>query len=359
MRPSPNARRGTGRCGCRPQRRSGRLRWGCSGSAGIMERPPRLPSRHTARRARGSERAGDVQGATDFRRQLPAGLHRGTAGDTGPQLIVVTPFARISHLGTLFQAVVGATAMAVSARRGRVRVRESGSRMQTLTEGEGVEMLRGRTVQRMTVAPGSGKLGPAGNASARFPDRWAAAVGVSRLVCARDGVEAGVRGGGSRDGHSAHHALGEHCGPKAGLRPNQALAAVMATTRFEHDTYVPGELRIRMRGRADRAREPDRRFQLRRARNLAAVQAVAGAVRRGCGNRNEPRRWSPRSLARMAAHQNSADSSANTSRPKGSYTPASRLPLINSGLELNPMIGGCLPRRLFTPRCRCRCGVKS
>jgi len=40
-------------------------------------------------------------------------------------------------------------------------------------------------------------------------------------------------------------------GSIAGMTPDQALVAVMATTHFEYDRKVPGELRIRMRLRAD------------------------------------------------------------------------------------------------------------
>jgi hypothetical protein len=40
-------------------------------------------------------------------------------------------------------------------------------------------------------------------------------------------------------------------GSVAGMTPDQALDAVMASTRFEYDKKIPGELRISMRVRAD------------------------------------------------------------------------------------------------------------
>ncbi len=159
-----------------------------------------------------------------------------------PPLIVNTPFGWISHLGTQFQVRVDSAAMAVSVRSGQVRVRDVSGKVQHLIAGQEVDVLRGGQVQRRAVSP----YGPQwawvdalvpdlpidGRPLSAFLDWYAHEMGL-RLVLVGRGTANAVR----------HTRLS---GSIAGLTPSQALVAIMATTRFEYDTKVPGELRIRM-----------------------------------------------------------------------------------------------------------------
>jgi ferric-dicitrate binding protein FerR (iron transport regulator) len=162
----------------------------------------------------------------------------------GPSLVVGTPFGRVSHLGTQFQLGVASESMDVSVRSGRVRVTESDGRAQILARGQGIEVSGNGAVRRIAVAPyGAGwawvdTLEPDfpidGRSLAEFLSWYTRETGL-RLVLLGGMTAAAV-------GHTTLS------GSIAGLTPNQALAAVMATTGFEYDMTVPGELRIRMRG---------------------------------------------------------------------------------------------------------------
>ncbi len=165
----------------------------------------------------------------------------------GPPLIVRTPFGRVSHLGTQFQVVVGSTGMAVSVRSGHVRVTESGGRAERLTLGEGVEVRRGGGVERIAIKPYGPEWAWAdslvpdlpidGRPLSQFLDWYARETGL-KLVLLGPGTATALR----------HTILS---GSIAGLTPDEALEAVMASTRFVYDRKRPGELRIRMRGRAN------------------------------------------------------------------------------------------------------------
>lgn len=174
-------------------------------------------------------------------------VETGEAGHGGAPLVVTTPFGRIAHLGTQFQVVVDRTDLAVSVRSGHVRVTDASGRVQRLAAGEGVEVLRGGAVRRMAVRP----YGPDWAwADELVPDlpidgrplsdflAWYARETGLKLVLVGPGTAAAVR----------HTMLS---GSIAGMTPDQALVAVMATTHFEYDRNIPGELRIRMPHRAD------------------------------------------------------------------------------------------------------------
>lgn len=170
-------------------------------------------------------------------------VETGGSRHAGGPLIVETSFGRIAHLGTQFQVVVDSADMAVSVRSGHVQVRDRTGDVQRLTAGQEVKVLRGGAVQRMSVKP----YGPQWAwANALLPDlpidgrplsdflAWYTREMGLRLILVGPGTAVAVR----------HTLLS---GSIAGMTPNQALAAVMATTRFEYDTKVPGELRIRIR----------------------------------------------------------------------------------------------------------------
>lgn len=162
----------------------------------------------------------------------------------GSPLVVDTPFGRVSHLGTQFQLAVAPGRMEVSVRSGRVTVTEGNGGAQMLTRGEGVEVLRSGEVRRVAVTPYGASwawvdtLEPDfpidGRSLADFLSWYTRETGLKLVLLGRATTAAldRTRLSGSIDG----------------LTPDQALAAVMATTSFEYDMSVPGELRIRMRG---------------------------------------------------------------------------------------------------------------
>ncbi len=167
--------------------------------------------------------------------------------ESAPPLIVVTRFGRVSHLGTQFQVVVDPQGMAVSVRSGHVRVRDASGLTQRLVSGQGVDVQSGGRVRRLSVSP----YGPDWAwANSLVPDlpidgrplsdflRWYTREMGLKLILLGPGTAVAVQ----------HTVLS---GSIAGMTPNQALDAVMASTRFEYDKNVPGELRIRMRSEAD------------------------------------------------------------------------------------------------------------
>ncbi|MHB1869840.1 MAG: FecR family protein [Steroidobacteraceae bacterium] len=167
--------------------------------------------------------------------------------ESAPPLIVETPFGRVSHLGTQFQVVVDRQGMAVSVRSGHVRVKDASGQAQRLSAGQGVDVQRGGGVQRLSVSPygpewaWANSLVPDlpidGRPLSDFLSWYAREMGV-KLVLLGPGTATAVK----------HTVLS---GSVAGMTPDQALDAVMASTRFEYDKKIPGELRISMRVRAD------------------------------------------------------------------------------------------------------------
>ncbi len=166
----------------------------------------------------------------------------------GPTFVVATPFGRVSHLGTEFQVVVASGSMDVSVRSGRVRVAEANGPVNTLTRGEGVEVVRGGTVRRIAVTPYGASWSWVDTLEPDFPIDGRSLADFLAWYARETGLRLVLLGG--RTAAAVGHTT--LSGSIAGLTPNQALAAVMATTGFEYDMTVPGELRIRMRGAARR-----------------------------------------------------------------------------------------------------------
>ncbi|HUY84581.1 MAG TPA: FecR family protein [Steroidobacteraceae bacterium] len=159
-------------------------------------------------------------------------------------LVVDTPFGRVNHLGTQFQVAVHSSSMAVSVRSGRVLVTEPGGQTQTLARGQGIAVYRDGTIDRLAIAPYGANWRWVNTLMPDFPIdgrplseflAWYTRETGRTLVLldpASQAAMARVRLSGSIEG----------------LTPSQALTAVMATTRFEYDMSVPGELRIGIRG---------------------------------------------------------------------------------------------------------------
>ncbi len=161
-------------------------------------------------------------------------------------LVVDTAFGRVTHLGTQFQVRVDSAAMSVSVRDGKVLVSEARGQMQTITRGQGVEVFRGGAVTRVAVEPYGSQwnwvsdfapnFSIDGRPLSAFLVWYARETGIT-LVLHSPVTQADL----DRTTLS---------GSISGLSPAQSLAAVMATTRFEYDMNVPGELRIESRGTA-------------------------------------------------------------------------------------------------------------
>jgi ferric-dicitrate binding protein FerR (iron transport regulator) len=162
----------------------------------------------------------------------------------GPSLVAETPFGRVSHLGTQFQIVVDSESMDVSVRSGSVRVTEGKRGAQVLTRGEGVEVLRNGAVHRVSVPTYGPSWAWVDTLEPDFPIDGRSLAEFLAWYTRETGLRL-VLMGGVTTAAIGHTTLS---GSIAGLTPNQALAAVVATTGFEYDMTVPGELRIRMRG---------------------------------------------------------------------------------------------------------------
>lgn len=167
-------------------------------------------------------------------------------GHVGSALIVNTPFGRISHLGTQFQVVVNPTSMAVSVRSGHVRVNESNGRRQRLAIGQGLEVTRGGGIRRITVQPYGASWAWADSLVPVFPIDGRPLSDFLAWYTYEMGLKLVMVGPGTAA--AARHTL--LSGSISGLTPNQALATVMASTRFEYNEHVRGELQVRMRAHA-------------------------------------------------------------------------------------------------------------
>ena len=168
----------------------------------------------------------------------------------GPPLVVDTPFGRVSHFGTQFQVLVASQSMDVSVRSGRVSVTESDGLRQRLERGEGIEVLRDGAVHRISVSPFGASWAWVNTLEPDFPIDGRSLADFLAWYARETGLKL-VLLGGTTAVAVGHTTLS---GSIAGLTPNQALAAVVATTGFEYDMTVPGELRIRLRGAAPRGR---------------------------------------------------------------------------------------------------------
>lgn len=167
---------------------------------------------------------------------------------TGPSLVVDTPFGRVSHLGTQFQVVVVSASMDVSVRSGQVRITEDNGQAQVLARGEGADVSGNGAVRRFAVAPYGASWTWVNTLEPDFPIDGRSLSDFLAWYTRETGLRLVLLGGRTADAVS-HTTLS---GNIAGMTPDQALVAVMATTGLEYDMSVPGELRIRMRGAAAR-----------------------------------------------------------------------------------------------------------
>ncbi len=158
-------------------------------------------------------------------------------------LVIDTAFGLVTHLGTQFQVRVGPAAMSVSVRDGKVLVSRADGRAFTIARGQGLRVSSDGGVNRLDVTPYGTDWAWVSEFSPSFPIdgrplsaflSWYARETGLTLVLPDPGIRAEL----DRTILS---------GNVIGLSPAQALAAVMATTRFEYDMNTPGELRIEIR----------------------------------------------------------------------------------------------------------------
>ena len=176
--------------------------------------------------------------------------------DTGPSaarvgsLTVATPLGDLTHLGTQFQVRLDpGPSMSVNVREGLVRMEGLGL-AQTLGRREGVDVTPGGAVTHRIVEPYDALWSWVNAFVPNFPiegqplsvflDWFVRETGRSLVF-----VPPVTRADTDQTTLS---------GSISGLTPGQALAAVLATTRFRYDVTVSGELRIGLNATADNGR---------------------------------------------------------------------------------------------------------
>jgi len=153
------------------------------------------------------------------------------------RLVVQTQFGTLEHIGTQYQAQLAGEALTVSVREGRVAI-DADTRLETQA-GEGVTLDARGTVSRETIAPHDARWQWAVDAAPAF------AIEARTLAAFLDWI---ARETGKTVTYGSPAARTEAStvilhGSIDGLTPDQALAAVLATTRFRH-TVVGATIQI-------------------------------------------------------------------------------------------------------------------
>ena len=158
-------------------------------------------------------------------------------------LVVDTAFGRVTHLGTQFQVRVDATAMSVAVRDGKVLVSRAGGQAITIARGQGLRVSNDGEISRVSVAPYGANWAWVSEFSPNFPIDGRPLSAFLSWYSRETGLKLVLRNPVTQ----ADLDRTILSGSIIGLSPAQALAAVMATTHFEYDMNVPGELRIEIR----------------------------------------------------------------------------------------------------------------
>ena len=170
-------------------------------------------------------------------------LDSGRSGAHAGSLWVATAFGRLAHIGTQFQVRVDpGHSMSVSVREGRVQLDAPGQ-TQTIARGERLDVAPGGGVTHGTVETCDASWAWA---SALVPDFPIEGRPLSAFLdwFARETGRILVFLPPTTRADSDRTTLS---GSISGLTPQQALDAVLATTRFRYDVTVPGQLRIGLR----------------------------------------------------------------------------------------------------------------
>ncbi len=158
-------------------------------------------------------------------------------------LVIDTAFGRVTHLGTQFQVRVDPAAMAVSVRDGRVLVSRGDGPAITIARGQGLRVTRDGEVSRLDVAPYGANWAWVSEFSPTFPIDGRPLSAFLAWYARETGLTLVLRNPVTQTDLDRTILSGSI----NGLSPAQALAAVMATTQFEYDMTVAGELRIENR----------------------------------------------------------------------------------------------------------------
>ena len=170
-------------------------------------------------------------------------LDSGPSGAHAVRLWVTTAFGRLAHVGTQFQVRVDpGHSMSVSVREGRVRLDAPGH-AQTIARGDRLDIAPGGSVTHGTVETYDASWAWA---SALVPDFPIEGRPLSAFLdwFVRETGRTVVFVPPTTRADTDQTTLN---GSISGLTPQQALDAVLATTRFRYDVTVPGQLRIDLR----------------------------------------------------------------------------------------------------------------
>jgi ferric-dicitrate binding protein FerR (iron transport regulator) len=160
--------------------------------------------------------------------------------DPGRRFVVATEFGTVTHRGTQYQVQVEpGRSLFASVREGTIEV-EAYGRAQFLARSEGLRVMGSRAISRETVSPYgeswkwvsdyAPEVAIDGRSLSVFLDWFARETGrtlVFVLPASREDTDRTMLSG-----------------SVSGLTPEQALEAVMATTRFRCDLTMPGQIRI-------------------------------------------------------------------------------------------------------------------
>lgn len=175
---------------------------------------------------------------------IDSGMQRAGTETLQAQIVdVETPLGTVQHVGTQFEVAVDPEHLTVRVRDGHVKVR-SGSSALLLDATDQVVIDTSGAVDRSSVAPFGDVWTWTSDLSPEFPIegrslteflRWFSHESGRRLVFDSPAAEAAA-------------ADTRLSGSIAGLRPREALDAIVATTRFTCDLTDPSTLRVSLRG---------------------------------------------------------------------------------------------------------------
>jgi len=164
----------------------------------------------------------------------------GLAGGS-PWLRVETALGNVQHVGTQYETRVAEKALRIRVREGRVRIADGGRAIEGAA-GEQLTILAGGEVRREPVAgygadwAWTGEIAPSFDIENRRLDEFLRWIG-------RESGREVAYGSPLAEAEAAKLVLR---GSVKGLAPERALAAVMATTRFEYRA-MPGKLVVNLR----------------------------------------------------------------------------------------------------------------
>lgn len=155
-------------------------------------------------------------------------LYVDSRGDTAATLVIDTPYGAVSHLGTQYETRLGARALRVSVREGRVRIAAAGEDIEGRA-GEQLTLAANGAVKREHVGPDGGAWAWTQTIAPEFDIDGHALLDFLRWVSRETGRELAFAT------PAAEQAAGTLVlrGSIRGMSPEQALAAVLTTTELQ------------------------------------------------------------------------------------------------------------------------------